>query len=111
MDNYVQNLVGSFIMNIEIADQSTWIRSNWYDSKFYLFSLGDGWRFPSREELDWLYPQIEKPLIIQDDLIGLNITWTDQASDSTATGYWQTFKSVQKVNKEVIGILIPVRSS
>ena len=98
-------------MDIEIADQSKWIRSNWYDSKFYLFSMGNGWRFPSREELDWLYPQVEKPLIIQDNPMGLNVTWTDLSADRAAIGYWQTFKSVQYVNKEIIGILIPVRSN
>lgn len=46
-------------MTFEIAPKSTEIKVNWYDAKFYCFSLDvdgkTGWRLPTKEELNEIY--------------------------------------------------------
>lgn len=97
-------------MDIEIAGRDLWMRTNWYDCKFYLFAMGAGWRFPTKEELTEVYLVEKRPIIVQNELMGLNFTWTDESADQTAIGYWSLNASVQAINKDLKGLLIPVRT-
>ena len=35
---------------IEVAGKNKWVELNQSDAKLYMFSLGDGWRFPTLDE-------------------------------------------------------------
>ncbi len=48
------------IGNLEIAQYDFPNKMNWYDAKEVCSKLGEGWRLPTKEELDFLFENKEK---------------------------------------------------
>jgi len=65
----------------EIADKSTEQSLTWYDAEKYVKILGDGWRLPTKEELNQIY-QSENDF----DALGY---WS--GSESVKNGVWVQF--------------------
>jgi hypothetical protein len=99
-------------MNIEIADRNKWISIDWFNAKFYLFGMGADWRFPTREEIDYIHQSATELFrTISNDPVKHHIVWLGtELSDEIASAYWHQYKSIEQVKKKCPCVLIPVRT-
>ena len=75
------NIVGDAfkIGDLEVAQFDFHERMNWEDALKACKTLGDGWKLPSKEEMDFIYQN-------KDAISGLNLTST--ADPNYGGGYW-----------------------
>lgn len=71
----------SNVLPFEIADKSTEKELTWHDAVAYVKSLGDGWRLPTRDELDLIYNS-------KNDFIGYYWSSTEDRGNSACVQYF-----------------------
>lgn len=74
------------VQNLEIAQHDFKNRMNWDDATKSCSSLGDGWRLPSKDELNYIYQNQSKI-----GKFAIYYYWTSQESEDGYGAWFQGF--------------------